>query len=212
MKLGDIKIEALKLMFAGYGDDMTEENLDRYLADENYKNYLVNMPGAINRCFALLENKKVLPVRSVTVEKGEMGEKFGRMHVDLALLAPDLHALFRVVTESEACYESSESYALEGSMLIAPMPEEEAEMRVLYYPKMERVSAVSADGGEIDLPEDLACLIPYYIKSDLFREDEPEEAEKARVLFESALAEYKRNEPVELMQERVVHKMGEWWN
>ena len=45
MKLGDIKIEALKLMFVNMGDDIDIESLETYAQDEIYKSYLVNMPG-----------------------------------------------------------------------------------------------------------------------------------------------------------------------
>ena len=49
MKLGEIKIEALKLMFINEGDDIDIGSLELLAQDEIYKNYLVNMPGAINR-------------------------------------------------------------------------------------------------------------------------------------------------------------------
>ena len=51
MKLGDIKIEALKLMFVNMGDDIDIESLETYAQDEIYKSYLVNMPG-YQLCYA----------------------------------------------------------------------------------------------------------------------------------------------------------------
>ena len=71
MKLGDIKIEALKLMFVNMGDDIDIESLETYAQDEIYKSYLVNMPGAINRCFASIEEKRVLPSKSRTLQRSE---------------------------------------------------------------------------------------------------------------------------------------------
>ena len=212
MKLGDLKIEALKLMFAGYGDEIVPETLDRFKGDENYKNYLVSMPGAINRCFSILENKKVLPLRSVTVIREDCEEKYGRLHVDLSLIAPDLHAIERVIVDGwEAGYEGSAEFSLEGPVLVLKIPEaEETELRLLYRPKLERISAISNDSMVLNIPDDIACHIPYYIKADLFREDEPEEASLARTLFDMAMEELKRNEPAEKMQRRVENRMGEW--
>ena len=58
MKLGDIKIQALKLMFVNYNDDISIDSLPTLSTDQNYGSYLVNMPGSINRCFASIEEKK----------------------------------------------------------------------------------------------------------------------------------------------------------
>lgn len=214
MKLGDLKIEALKLMFAGYGDEIVPETLDRFKGDENYKNYLVSMPGAINRCFSILENKKVLPLRSVTVRREEeCTHKNGRLYIDLSAVAPDLHAVERVILDGGAeGYKGFWSYALEGTVMVLNEPDEkETELRILYFPKLERVSAVSADSMTLKIPDDIACHIPYYIKSDLFREDEPEEATLARTLFDAAIEELRRNSPAEKIQGCVEHVMGEWW-
>ena len=54
MKLGEIKIEALKLMFADYTDDLSMENLAALKSDENFGRYVNSMPGAINRCYNIL--------------------------------------------------------------------------------------------------------------------------------------------------------------
>ena len=55
MKLGDIKIEALKIMFVNYNTDLTIDELDNAMQDENYGSYLVNMPGAIIGVFRCLK-------------------------------------------------------------------------------------------------------------------------------------------------------------
>ena len=71
MKLGDIKIEAMKLMFVNYNIDFRIEQLEQLAQDENYGSYLVNMPGAINRCFSSLEEKGVLPVKTYALNPSE---------------------------------------------------------------------------------------------------------------------------------------------
>ena len=60
MKLGEIKIEALKLMFAGNGQDYNDPDinqLERMKQQQEYKDYLGSMNGSINRCFAVLEER-----------------------------------------------------------------------------------------------------------------------------------------------------------
>ena len=61
MKISEIKIEALKLMFVGGSQVLLPENLYIYKNDESFGFYLVRMNGAINRCFSRLEAMGVLP-------------------------------------------------------------------------------------------------------------------------------------------------------
>ena len=58
---------------------------------------------------------------------------------------------------------------------------------MIYAPRRKRVTTGTADDEEIALPDKIACLIPYFIKGDLFREDEPAEAADARNLFEASI-------------------------
>ncbi|MBQ7846915.1 MAG: hypothetical protein IJ344_01390 [Clostridia bacterium] len=214
MKLGEIKIEALKLMFAGYGDELTVDNLEDYLTDENYKNYLVNMPGAINRCFSVLEHKKVIPVRSAPLSMEQAEEVHGRLRFDLKEQIKDFHALERVVIDGNYGYESAQAYSMEAGVLVlsAEEIEDDAVIRVLYRPKLARLTFASGDHADIDLPDDIACHIPCFIKGDLYRDDEPDEAGEARNFFEAAMEEIKRNEMPEQVQSTVVHRMGAWMN
>ncbi len=55
MNIGDIKIEALHLMFATQGDRLSSEELADLYGREDYGSYLVAMRGSVNRCYADLE-------------------------------------------------------------------------------------------------------------------------------------------------------------
>lgn len=67
MKLGDIKVEALKIMFVDYTDDIDIDSLSSLKDDENFGKMINNMPGAINRCYARLEEKGIVPLKKVTL-------------------------------------------------------------------------------------------------------------------------------------------------
>ena len=56
MRVGDIKVEAIKLMFTNYGFDFSINELQTMLSDENYSSYIVNMNGAIARALDRIEN------------------------------------------------------------------------------------------------------------------------------------------------------------
>ena len=192
MKLGDIKIETLKLMFTNAGDDIDIDTLEKYAQDENYKGYLVNMPGAINRCFASIEGKRVLPSKSRTLQRKEALASGGYVRFDIASLIPNFFDIERVVREtSDGDYEGNCEYMTEGDTLVLKNYEEDdgVTYTVIYKPKIDRVTSSTDDNTEIDIPDDIAAYIPYFVKGDLYREDEPNEASEARNWYEQAMNE-----------------------
>lgn len=188
MKLGEIKIEALKLMFANYNHDITIADIGQYYLDETYGSYLINMPGAINRCLSVIENKDILPSKRKVLEPS-MGLASGNfIRFDLFAIIPDLYLIDRIVREGEnGEYCGNYEYQLEGDNLV--LVNDNAKYIVVYKPQAERITQDSADEVELDIPNNIACHIPYFIKGDLFREDEPNEASEARNWFEQAMAE-----------------------
>lgn len=191
MRLGDIKLEALKIMFVNMEDDIDIEGLETYAQDDIYKSYLVNMTGAINRCLSSIEEKRVLPSRARLLKRSE-GSKRGRfIRFDLAALIPDFFDIDRVVREtSYGEYEGDAEYMTEGNILVLEDREEDEEScTVLYKPKLERLTSLSDDTAELDIPDNIAAYIPYFVKGDLYRDDEPNEASEARNWYEQAMSE-----------------------
>ena len=73
MTLGEIKIESLRLLFAGnLGYGLNENGLNALLSDDNYNVYLYAMTGAINRCFADLESKGATPIESMVLRRDHL--------------------------------------------------------------------------------------------------------------------------------------------
>lgn len=202
MKLGEIKIEALKLMFANGPDLLTisnRDNQDSYTepgnaaldlieaaADPQYADYLNNINGSINRCFSILESRHVLPTKRYTLVNGS-DELKRNMEFDLSEI-PDLDDIQRVVIQRGTIYDSNADYKTEGNFLIIPLVMMGDSIRLIYYPRIERLSQTADDNQEIKIPDKIACLIPYYVKFDLFREDDEREANTALNQFENALA------------------------
>ena len=89
MTLGEIKIEALKLMFTNMNDDIDAYNIAHYYDDENYRGYLYAMVGSINRCFSRIEDRKILPSRTkrFKADEGVVSDKYIRY--DLNALIKD---------------------------------------------------------------------------------------------------------------------------
>lgn len=191
MKYGDIKIEALKLMFINMGDDITVDKLDTYAQDDTYSGYLVNMPGSVNRCFSVLESRGVLPPESktLTVSDGVANGAFIRFN--LPSLIENFYDIDRVVSEtSDGEYCGDCDYQTEGDTLVLERyDDEDITYTVLYRPTIPRVESLTDDDWEIPVPENIAALIPYFVKGDLYRDDEPNEASEARNWFEAGIEE-----------------------
>lgn len=187
MKLGDIKVESLKIMFVSTHTDLSIDELDNALRDENYGSYLVNMPGAINRCFSVLEEKRVLPIKAYTLNASEGLAIDSYIRFDLATLIEDFCDIDRLVCERREEYEGNAEFRMEGNVLVLPLLDEHTTYTVLYYPSIPRVTSETDDNTELAIPDKIATHIPYFVKGDLFRDDEPDEANEARNWFEMAM-------------------------
>lgn len=192
MKLGDIKIEALKMMGANVNEDIYPEYLSDYMNDESYKEYLINMTGAINRCFSSLEEKRVLPTKArvLTLSEGLASNAFVRF--DLANLIEDFYDIDRIVREtSNGDYDADHEYIREGDTLVLDRFEENdgISYTVIYHPSIQRITSSTDNETELSIPDSIASYIPYFIKGELYRGDEPNEASEARNWYEQAMAE-----------------------
>ncbi len=188
MKLGEIKMQALRLMFVTATADHEGEDLSILAGDEECKDYIAGMPGAINRCFANLESRDVLPVKRAVLSKFS-GEVYGgSVRYTLSSILPDLFKVERVVWEREkGGYNSSVGYTREGDTLLLSEIADGERYIILYRPRIKRVTSLTDNETEIDIPDHIAALIPYFIKGELFRIDEPDEAQEARNLYEAGL-------------------------
>lgn len=187
MKLGDIKIEALKLMFVDYNIECQIEHLEQLAQEENYGSYLVNMPGAINRCFSSLEEKGVLPVKTYNLKSSEALANGAFFRFDLSHIK-DFFEIDRVVYENDKGeYFGNYEYQREGNIIVLPNIRGGESYNILYKPKLERITDATENTYELPIPDNIASNIPYFIKGDLYRDDEPNEASEARNWYEAAM-------------------------
>jgi hypothetical protein len=184
MTIGEIKIQALKLMFVSYSDDLSPENLIDLEGQENYRPYLVNMNGAIDRCISDIERRCVVPTKTMDLIPQEESAEGYQTRIEIT--APDFYEIERISKESLYEYDGEHPFDREGNTILLADFDKNAIYRMLYYPRIKR-TATQNDIEQIDLPEDIAAVVAYYVKGDLFREDEPNEASEARNWYESAM-------------------------
>ena len=189
MKLGDIKAQAISLMFVNTTEEIAHDNLLDHVDDDTYGYYLVRMPEAINRAFSAIERARVLPVRSQELVTAAGAETLRGVRFDLGTLISDYYDVERVVKESRAGYETVTDYFREGDAIVIEGFDTAAMYRLLYRPSIRRIGAGTADDYEVsEIPDRIACYLPYAIKAEIFRNDDPDEADVCRVIFETALS------------------------
>lgn len=213
MTYGEIKIETLRLMFINAQDEINVEWLNVYADDETYRSYLSNMIGSMNRCLSNVEEKRIVPSRSKTLlyDDGKVSGAFIRF--DLKTFIEDYFDLERVVYETDSGdYCADSEYRREGDVLVLPFFEKDEGITytVVYKPKLRRVSFATANTDEIDLPEGIACYVPYYLKGELYRDDEPNEAAEARNQFEQLMSEIAERSVSKSNQVSTVYSQTEW--
>lgn len=192
MTLGELKIESLRLMHINEDEDISPEDIPSLLGTDTYGTFLVNMIGAINRCFLDLENRGVLSSKcfQLRCDDGEICS-FGRnIRFELLELIEDFLAVDRLVYENVGGkYDGKAPYRIEGESLILPVFDgEKEEYRLYYHPRISRLSADESDSTVIDIPPYIAEYIPYFVKSELYGHiDEPAEAAEAYNIYESGV-------------------------
>ena len=228
MKLGEIKLESLRLMNAN-DENLSIENLGLYAQDERYKDYLDRMNGSINRAISRFMTYKVIPTKTIDLKpsQGETIKQFLRFN--LKNILSDFNSLERIiyiyervvpnieyqmVTDGVVLIPFDSSYMFKGVAEKEPTnPREgdayningeckywngsgweivnEDEMFTFeYYPILPHITATTDNQTEIEIPETLARIIPYFVKAELYELDEPNLSATARNIFENALTEY----------------------
>lgn len=207
MTLADIKISALKLMFAATGQDIVAANIDDYYDDTNFNDYLYQMNESINRCFDRLLNDEIAPQEIVEVEDYTTVDADGFTTMDLTQIT-DLYKLDRVIYSYGSLYEGNCEYILEGDTLI--LADREGDYKLVYTKTMPYITDSTLDSATIDLPNEILRLIPYFIKGELYEEEDVNLAAVAMNVFEQRLLQIKKKK--ERHQTKVVDIFGGYYD
>lgn len=191
MTINDIEKNALAIMFTNYENDLSEQDVD-LITDEEYRKYTVNMKACINRALMRIQRAKVLPLKKKVINgttTGENDEFLARYNLEE--LMPDLFEIKRIA-HSARRYTPSVSFQIEAGTLVLPSLHG-GEYIVIYEPKLQRIALNAVSSTNIDIPDEIAEIIPYFIKAELYEEDEPSLALQARNIFEATLDSLKRD-------------------
>ena len=94
-----------------------------------------------------------------------------------------------IKTSSGISWLSWDEIDFSNSEMVIPSAVPSAHYVIYYSPKIKRVTAGTAENTEIPIPDDIASLIPYYVKGELYREEDASEADNAKAWFTAGLNE-----------------------
>lgn len=190
MKFGELKIECLMIMDVD-ADDIGMDNLETYEGNESYSDLIRKMPGAINRGLDRMATLKKLPIKEHILTNG-VNE--GAYIVFNMKDVPNFRSVKRISFLSGDRLINNIDFLYEGKSIIIPNNYTDGKLKLYYYPSAPAVSREMGNDEEINIPDELARLLPYYVKSDIWESEEPAIASQARNKFESALEEITLNE------------------
>lgn len=188
MTFADIKIAALKLMNATYSN-IVAANIADYYDDTNMNDYLYQMNESINRCFDRLLNDQIAPQEIVEVEDYTTTTADGFISMDLTQIT-DFYRLDRVIYSNTGYYEPNHEFLLEGDTLI--LADKEGDYKLVYTKTMPYFTDATTDATTVDLPDEILRLVPYFIKGELFEEEDANLAAVAMNIFEQRLLQIKK--------------------
>lgn len=127
-------------------------------------------------------------IKTLEIEQqGRTGE--GQRRYELKELAPDFARLWDdgvYVQRGGASVRCSDWQLEAGRVLL--LPDREGLWRIYYEARPALLTEQSGDADPLDLPDDAASLLPLYVASQLFKDDDLSQAVQMRNEFELGLS------------------------
>lgn len=192
MTYNEIRAETLRLMFADMDIDVDIEQHDDLGSrvglsllenDENIGPFLKGMRSSINRALSFIEARGVLPDERMEIELDFSGA-FPCFELPLRCYHP-----IRVARIDENGVCGNVAFERQGARIFISDADTGASYALIYKPRIDRILPGVCDFDEVKIPEGIASVIPYFVKGELFRDEEPGEAGEARNWFEQAISE-----------------------
>ncbi len=184
MTKGELITACIKLMFDN--DDVVIDNTT-VSAESDYASRTVNIIESINRAIHRLSLLKKLPsqVFYITEETKYVSKNTHLTRYSFEDLMTD-YSRYEKISKEDAFgnYNSNISVRFEGQYIVLPTLRKNEQYIVDYQAIPFVLSYEDEDIVEIPYADNIVSIIPYYVKADLYEEDNPNIADYSRNLFE----------------------------
>ena len=189
MKWKDIKLATLQKMFSAEGNNIP--------SDDSTRDYLAGMPYTANEGLMMMCTDKRHIVKSVDIDN-TMGEPVGGfLRCQMRELATDFYEFSGEVYYTEGIgHKRTQAYRTEAQdVLVLPMTFNGV-YTVYYNAFPETITSTTEDEYELKAPVDVQVLLPLYMASQLYKEDDNGIATSLRNEFEVAYERLAQNNPM----------------
>ena len=187
----ECKLIALQTMFSNEGADIN--------VDDSNQDYIDAMPGKANEALhqIAMVGRPILKqfqiailsgtAEETTVEKLTLPEKEARYKLNLSDYCPRFRCVESLMLDSMGIYDQAEDWAMEGDTWLVLPGNVTGTYTLWYRAYPPKLTASSTDDTELALPEEAAALVPLYIASELYKEDDLSMATMWRNEYEDGL-------------------------
>lgn len=187
MKWGEIQLIALQKMYL-IDEFKAIEDLKEMKLNEDYSIYLSSMAAVCNEALRRIctTYKYIIKTATITLETTGTYNKY-----NLKSIIPDFYKFISLIKEipADSYYEKTLNYRFEGESTIIIPNDSEAIYSLEYYAYPTKITTDTLDTFELDISEEVAVLLPFYIASELYKDDDLVLATTYRNQFESGIAE-----------------------
>lgn len=183
----ELKIITLQKCFA-----ITDGQLRK---DDTTNEYLTAMPGAANEALALLSGEEWMQKRTLTIRQGGETEELtvdgdtimapledgNANYYDLRELAPEVYRIDKAAVQREG--QNTTTWVLEGDWGLY-LPAEEGTWTLRFWAWPKTLDNETEDDYELPIYPEVATLLPLYMASQLYKDDDIAIATQYRNEFE----------------------------
>jgi hypothetical protein len=181
MTKGELMSNCLKLLNENDGEEIKASMVSSL---DEYKERTTVMIPSINRALNRLAVMKKLPGKTATI-KYDANQKSKTIEVSGELIKDLLYVSNVVLFDKDyGMMETNVGYFLDEETFILPPLNFDEWYKIFYYPQSIQLKDTDADTMELPYSDYILNCIPYFVKADLYEEDNPNVALLSRNLFE----------------------------
>ena len=194
MTWGDIKLATMQKMFSADGTEIP--------SDDSSKDYLAGMPYVANECLQMICTSKKYIVKSVDVNSAD-GDQVGQFRrFRMKDLAEDFFEFYGEVYITAGNYhERCAEYRSEAQDVLLIRSDLEGVYTIFYRAYPPSINAATEDDYAFDgISPDVLAILPLYMASQLYKEDDNGIATSLRNEFEVAYERLSQDNPSYILE------------
>lgn len=188
MTKGELIVASIKIMFDNGDVQLDSTDISNNL---DYEDRTKNIIESINRGLHRVHSAGKIPNKYFTIDKTTSISLQTRQYsrYDLSKLISDYYLISSVAIEDDYGYSNNVEYRLENNIIVLPkITNSNVDYIISYMPKVKEISYKMNDTEVLDYPDEILNIIPYFVKADLYEDDDIASARYSRNIFEQYLS------------------------